>query len=268
MTPTEKKQWEIGQGELVAERLNEIEGCDYTVIPAEQEPADIVLKSSTGRFIERQAQVVSIPVVGDRSDRRDRKSKRTPLALPYLRYRNDNDNLSRVEARLAKKLLEFGIRNLRVDVILSPEAEVYGIKAETLTLLAEIVVCEQMKGDFELRYFEINNRNSNLADCIHNLRISHHPELGSGVRVVIPKGSPVPTDEKWIIEGIRKKLNKYGGEAAVKDLTLIIGAAGFVDSRQVAAFEKGYSKSELPFAEIWINTLDGTYCLKKRYLLP
>ena len=66
-------------------------------------------------------------------------------------------------------------------------------------------------------------------------------------------------------EGIQKKVAKYGGEEAVRDLMLIIGVAGFVDDEQVNAFHQAFAEAQLPFAEIWINTpFHGTICLKKR----
>jgi len=45
-----------------------------------------------------------------------------------------------------------------------------------------------------------------------------------------------------------------GGEEVVRGITLIIGAAGFVDDEQVAAFQRAFCEAELPFAEIYINT--------------
>jgi hypothetical protein len=49
-TRRDKKQWEMRQGFLVAKTLNESEGFDYEAGPAEQEPADVILKSSSGKL--------------------------------------------------------------------------------------------------------------------------------------------------------------------------------------------------------------------------
>src|SRR5260370_19067145 len=61
-TREDKKQWEIRQGFLVAKTLNETEGSDYEAGPAKQEPADVILKSSSGKYPDREAQIVSIPL--------------------------------------------------------------------------------------------------------------------------------------------------------------------------------------------------------------
>ncbi|QHS52890.1 hypothetical protein [Edaphobacter sp. 12200R-103] len=62
MTAAQKKLWEVHQGKLVAKSLNEAEGSDYEAHPSEREPADVVLKSSSDKFPDREAQIVSIPL--------------------------------------------------------------------------------------------------------------------------------------------------------------------------------------------------------------
>ncbi|QHS52889.1 hypothetical protein [Edaphobacter sp. 12200R-103] len=162
-------------------------------------------------------------------------------------------------------LLELGARHLLVGVIPSDKAVMRGVPTPIVRALAEIIAREQLKGDLVLRYEELEKQNPDVADLIHIVNISHHPEIIPDIEIEIPTGGAVPTDGQWIIEGIVKKLNKYGGENAVKDLALIIGVAGFVDDRQIASFEQSFLEAQLPFAEIWINTqFHGTYCLKKR----
>ena len=72
----------------------------------------------------------------------------------------------------------------------------------------------------------------------------------------------LPDDGSWIEEGIELKLKKYGGAEAVKDLTLVIGVEALIDGQQVASFTAAHPPESLPFAEIWINSMEGPTCLK------
>jgi hypothetical protein len=104
-----------------------------------------------------------------------------------------------------------------------------------------------------------------LAELLHSVLVSYDPEIIKDVSVDIPAGGAVPLDGRWIEAGIQKKVAKYGGDGAVRDLALIIGVAGFVDDEQVNAFQRAFVEAQLPFAEIWINTpFHGTICLKRR----
>ena len=74
----------------------------------------------------------------------------------------------------------------------------------------------------------------------------------------------LPDDGSWIEEGINLKLKRYGGANAVKALTLVIGVEALVDKQQVQAFMTSHRPEDLPFAEIWINSMGGPVCLKPR----
>jgi hypothetical protein len=241
----EKKQWEVRQGALVARAINEDEGTDYDVSPAAREPADVVLKSICGKYPTREAQVVSIP-------------------LDY-RSRDDKHTLRHLETSLEQILLARGMRHILVGVIPSGAVEMYGVPRHIVERLADLIEHEGRNCDVSLNYYEIYDRDHELGEMFHIINISHHPDVIRDVEIDIPRGGAVPRDGRWIEEGIRKKLVKYGGEDAVRNLALIIGVAGFVDDRQIAAFRTTFAESELPFAEIWINTqFHGTSCLKNR----
>jgi hypothetical protein len=106
------------------------------------------------------------------------------------------------------------------------------------------------------------------SDFFHNVVISERG-LVPNTRVEIPAGGALPPDGRWIEDGIRHKLRRYGGEGAVRGIALIIGVAGFVDDEQVAAFQRAFCEADLPFAEIYINTpFHGTICLKAREAAP
>jgi hypothetical protein len=64
--------------------------------------------------------------------------------------------------------------------------------------------------------------------------------------------------------GVAAQLPDDGGPDAVKDLTLVIAVEALVDRQQVDAFIAANPSEELPFAEIWINSMEGVICLKPR----
>jgi hypothetical protein len=57
-----KKAWELEQCRRVAEAINEAEDADYEAQPPNAEPADAVLVRKSKKFVQRPAQVVSIPL--------------------------------------------------------------------------------------------------------------------------------------------------------------------------------------------------------------
>lgn len=241
---TRKTEREMREGELVAQALNKAGGTDYEAVPASQEPADVTLRSISGRFPTRQAQVVSIPL--------------------DFRSRDDKHTLIRIETTLEEMLRERDIHHMLVGIFPSSRAEMHGAPRKVVERLADLIEKEGRNRDISFSNFEMYERDPVLAEMFDGINISHHPGFIENVEIDIPRGGSFPRDGRWIQQGILKKLVKYGGAAAVKDLVLIIGVAGFVDDRQVAAFLRGHPESDLPFAEIWINTTyHGTYCLKK-----
>lgn len=242
---TEKKAWEVEQGAVVANELNRAEGTDYKAEAGTSEPADVVLTSSNPNFPNRSAQVVSIPL--------------------NFRHRDDKQTVQRLQATLVELLMQRGMRHMLVGLILSGKAELHGMKPGVVDQLADIIVSEGASKDVNIRYDAIYERLPELAELVHDIFVSHHPDVIEEVSVDIPAGGAFPMDGRWIQEGIQKKVDKYGGEKAVNDLMLIIGVAGFVNDEQVTAFQKTFAETNLPFAEIWINTpFHGTICLKRR----
>ncbi len=240
-----KKQWEVWQGALVARAINQAEGTDYEASPATQEPADVVLKSISGKYPDIEAQVVSIPL--------------------DFRSRNDKHTLIQLETYLRQILLDRGMHHMFIGVIPSGEVEMHGVPRHIIDRLADLIEREGRNREVYLSNDDIYDCDHELGEMFHSINISHHPDVIKDVKIDIPQGCAVPPDGWWIEEGIRKKFVKYGGYDAVKNLALIIGVAGIVDDRQIAAFRTTFAESELPFAEIWINTqFHGTSCLKNR----
>jgi hypothetical protein len=239
---SEKKNWERGQCQLVAVEINKAKGTDYEVHPPDAEPADGTLKSKSGAHPPLPLQVVSIPL--------------------DFRHRDDKHSVEKIREVLRRSLEEHGFNHCCVGLILSGEAEMYGIKHAELELLTEIVLKEAANGNRTLKYEDILERSPELSELVHDIIISHHEEIQKP-DVDIPAGGALPPDGRWIKEGILKKVEKYGGAEAVKNLVLVIGVAGFVDDEQVQAFRADHPTDTLPFAQIWIVTpFHGVVCLK------
>lgn len=241
----EKKEWELAQCRLVAAEVNKARKTDYKPQPSTKEPADAVLVSALDKHPPLPVQVVSIPL--------------------DFRHRDDKHSVAKIQKTLDALLSKHGLKHCMVGLILSGEAEMRGIKHSLVEELAEIILVEAAKGDaVTLRYEDILDLSPELAELIHDILISHHDEI-PGLEIDIPAGSALPPDGRWIEEGILKKVKKYGGAEAVKDLMLVIGVAGFVDDEQVDAFQNSHRAEMLPFSEIWIVTpFHGVICLKPR----
>jgi len=238
----QKTAWEVEQGTLVAGYLNGTQGTDYEARAADAEPSDVVLISPTVRFPARNAQVVSIPL--------------------DFRHRDDKQTVIRVQERLAQFLKERGIDEIYVGLSLGGEGEMHGMARPQVEQLADLIVQKRGDQDVTLQYHDTYEHFPELAELVHTIFISR-PDVFCGMQIDIPAGGAIPPDGRWIEEGIRHKLARYGGEEAVRNLTLIIGVAGFVDDEQVVAFQRAFCEANLPFAEIYINTpFDGTVCLK------
>jgi hypothetical protein len=88
--------------------------------------------------------------------------------------------------------------------------------------------------------------------------------------VDVGEGQWLPSDGRWIKEGIRKKLERYRDPQMVENVILVIGVAAFVDGEQIDAFRAANPEELLPFSEIWIVTCydRGVFCLKSRTAEP
>ena len=238
----EKKRWELEQCQLVAKEMHNLLGTDYEAEPGDAEPADVTLRSKSGAFPSLQVQVVSIPL--------------------DFRHRDDKHSVQKIREVLAKDVPARGLTHCSVGLVLSGEAAMRGIKHDELETLINIILSEARPGNLTLRYEDILERSEELAKSVHNIVIWIDESIPN-IEIDIPEGGALPPDGRWIIEGILKKVDKYGGANAVKELVLVIGVAGFVDDEQVQAFREAYLPDALPFAQIWIVTpFDGVICLK------
>jgi hypothetical protein len=180
-----------------------------------------------------------------------------------FRHRDDKHSVEKIKDSLKRSLERRGFIHTSVDLILSGEAEMLGIKHGALQTLTDIVLSEAEKnGKLTLKYDELSERWPELSELVHTIVVCHFEEL-HGPEVDVPSGGALPPDGQWIKEGIDKKVEKYGGTEAVKGLVLVIGVAGFVDKEQVDAFLKDNPADTLPFSQIWIVTpFHGVICLK------
>lgn len=237
-----KKNWELAHCQLAATEMNRQQGTDYEPQPPDAEPADVSLKSKSGKYPTLPVQVVSIPL--------------------DFRHRDDKHSVEKIKKTLNELLTAGGLVHCLVGIILSGEAEIHGIKNSMIDVLADFILREARTGDRELKYEEICGQSEELSALVHNIFISHHEEI-PGIEIDIPAGSALPPDGRWIAEGIFKKAERYGGMDAVKGLTLVMGAAGFVDDEQIHAFQAAHRPDTLPFSQIWIVTpFHGVACLK------
>jgi len=216
----EKKQWELQQCRLVAQEMHKPLGTDYEAEPGNAEPADVTLTSTSGAFPSLQVQVVSIPL--------------------DFRHRDDKHSVEKIRETLAKVLPARGLKHCSVGLILSGEAELHGMSHTALEALTDIILKETTGGNRTLRHEDILERSPEIAELVHDILICHE-EIIPNVEIDIPAGGALPPDGRWIMEGILKKVEKYGGAEVVKDLALVIGVAGFVDDEQVQAFQAAYS---------------------------
>jgi hypothetical protein len=237
-----KKQRELYFSQLVAQEMNKTRGTDYEAGPSDGEPADATLRSKSGKFPTLPVQVVSIPL--------------------DFRHRDDKHSVDKIRESLKSSLQEHGFKHYVVGLILSGKGEMRGIKHRDLEILTDIVLREAASGGRTIDYGEIYEQSSELSELVHTIIVSHHEELQSP-DVDIPAGGALPPDGRWIKEGIKLKVKKYGGAEAVKELVLVICVAGFVDDDQVDAFLHENPAEGLPFLQIWIVTpFHGVICLK------
>ncbi len=241
----EKKRREIAYCLEVCHTINRLRGTDYEPRPSLDEPADVVLISESGEHAPIPTQVVTIPL--------------------DFRHRDDNQNIEKFKETLRDTLFAGGLRNCLVGPILSGEAQMKGVPRPLVKQLAEIVLHEASRNRKAiLTYDDILARAPELAEYIHEVHVFDDPVV-DGLDIDIPSGSAFPGDGQWIEEGIRKKVEKYGGDQAVAKLMLVIGGAGHVDTRQIEMYYDSGGETKLPFLEIWIvPPFRDPVCLKPR----
>lgn len=239
----EKKERELIPCRWLAKELNRARGTDYKVIASSEEPADVLFTSASRKHPEIPAQVISIPL--------------------DWRHRDDNQSVQRIRRYLKDALLKRGLKHCSVGIILTGPDELKGLNNSLLEQLIKLVEEESRKGNRKLNYEEIGAYFPELARYVHYIIITHYEGI-EDVDVDIPShASALPSDGRWIEEGIHKKAQKYGGAESVKNLMLVIDVAGVVDDEQIDAFRAANPEEGLPFFEIWIVAFHGMVCLKK-----
>jgi hypothetical protein len=247
-TEREKKELEVAEVQPVAEEINSKLGTDYVAKPSQIEPADVLLQSPSGSHAERPVQVVSIP--------RD------------YEIRADNKNIERLKSTLAEALQQRGVSHCAVGMTVLANATKRGVPQQQIAHLADeitkISASMELGGIYELDHMNFLGFDPELTAYISNA-VVFRDDSHNGVTVDTPGvAAQLPDDGKWIDEGIHLKLKKYGGVDAVRNLTLVIAVEALVDRQQVDAFIAANPPEKLPFAEIWINSTEGVFCLKPR----
>jgi hypothetical protein len=239
----EKKERELIPCRWLAKEINSTQGTDYKACASNKEPADVLLRSVSGRHPEIAVQVVSIPL--------------------DWRQRDDIHCVTRTKEALTGALQRRGLEHCLIDLAPTAKTEKRGIPKSLVERLADLVFGEAAKGNRQLDYRQIGAYSPQLSEYINYISIFCHRAVPK-VRVDIASGALLPPDGRWIEEGIAKKVVKYGGATAVKNLTLVIDIASVVDDEQIAAFKAAHVEGTLPFSEIWILGLQGIVCLKRK----
>jgi hypothetical protein len=250
---TQKKKWELCQCRAVAEEINRLRGTDYEAVnykeiyPQEDFP-DVLLRSPSGSHPDLAVEVTSIPA-------------------GFLQ-RDDKHSDQRITETLRKLLSSKGVEHYDIGVGLSTEARAHGVKEALLRQLAdllfEVVSHHPGVAHRKVCFSEIHRHSPELAKYVTDVILLRYGSMPS-VQVDVGIGQRLPSDDRWIEEGIRKKVESYGGRA-VEKLMLVIGVAAFVDLEQIEAFRAAHPEESLPFSEIWIVTYydRGVFCLKSK----
>lgn len=243
MNPAEKKRLELIACQSVASEINRATGTDFRPEEGAQEPADIHFVSLSGRWPNRDAQVVSTP--------RD------------IHHRDDNHNLERIKQNMEAALNVRGIRGIYVGLLPDVTAVERGARPQLLGQIADFISAKDKQGDFTVHYDELLDRLPEVAEYFHQFFVSFFPDQDLTVVDVAGPGGALPQDGRWIEDAIALKVARYGGPQYVQNLMLVIDACGFVTEEQIGAFRQAHPPEVLPFSEIWITgSPAGTICLK------
>jgi hypothetical protein len=226
--------------------LNSEEGTDYEVFPSNEEPADVRFVSPSGQFPDRMVQVVTIP--------------------HDYEVRADNRNVERLKRDLEQALEDRNVQYLTVGLTLLGETPKRGVPKEQVDNLADLISAAHEEDSPEpIRQFgwaHLLARDPALTGYVATV-VLFEDETNQRATVDTPGvATQLPDDGSWIEDGMQLKLKKYGGKEAVKDLTLVIGVEALVDRQQVDAYLQTHTTEEIPFHEVWINSVEGTIRLK------
>lgn len=243
----EKKKKEVAECEPVAEAINAESGTDYIAKPHDVEPADVILESASGSYPNRMVQVVSIP--------------------HDSQIRAESGNAGQFKASLEQALKQLDVRHCCVGFTPCENLARRGVPRAQVDHLADRIrdiSAHLNEGTYEIGHMEMLAFDPELMAYLSNV-VLFRDDHCEGVTVDAPGVvAELPDDGSWIDQGIKLKLKKYGSAGAVKELALVIGVEALVDNQQVKAFMAEHAPGDLPFAEIWINSAEGLYCLKSR----
>src|ERR1043166_346609 len=241
----DKHSRETSLGVEFSKALNATLGSDYHSSHAEDENdiADVHLVSPSKKFPFRKVQIVSAPIVTERED---------------LIYRDDNGNLQGLKSKLEQRLFEAGGKGLEVHIIPTDLAITNRVPSAIIDDLGTRILACSHKSEPVGEGEEVHG---DLADWFTYVNCIRMPDSEPPV-VMFNRSAWLPADGDWIAEAIRKKLNDYGGEANVRDVSLLIDAQAFITDLQIKAFLKAEQSSKLPFLEIWLySPFGGMRCL-------
>jgi hypothetical protein len=239
----EKKNWEVAQCHAVAQEINRVRQTDYEARSSGRAFPDVYLISTSGKHPKLEVEVVSIPVDPKERDQKDSDEK--------------------IRRGLARLLSARNLKHYQLYPHLTDRARAHGMSGTLLERLAEVVAEGVAQGNARVRFDEIYRHSPELAKYVDDIVISHYKSI-PGVEIDVAEGQWLPSDGRWIEQGVVRKLKKYGGPTGVKDLVLVIGVFAFVDDEQISAFRAANPVESLPFSEIWIVSYDRVICLKQR----
>jgi hypothetical protein len=242
----EKKKWETAQCQAVANQINMERGADYEARCSGIEFPDGILKSASGRYPDLPVEVVSVPI--------------DPME------RDEKDSDRKIMQTLTQSLSSKGVEHYRVDLGLTAEARAHGankaVVEQLADLLVEVTSNEVISTNRRVTFREICKFSAQLAKYFNDVFLFHQRSI-RGVQVDLAEGRRLPSDGRWIEEGIRRKEEKYGRQN-IENVMLVIDFAAFVDQEQISSFRAANPAASLPFSELWIVTYydHGVFRLK------
>jgi hypothetical protein len=252
---TRKKEREIAPCRVVARAINELQKADYYVPDANyqlehcREPVDVVLLSETGRHPARNVQVTTIPFVTNPSD---------------LELRDDNGNISKIEDRLRRVLLERNVTALQLDICLAQSGVISVLPDQSIRKLAELVQSMRLSEHWSIDDRGIWRFSPDLA--VYVSHVCGMPLPSPSILVHAGRGCIIPEDRRFIDEAILHKGNSKYSPTEVSSLTLVIEASSTVVPEQIDRYLSCRKPSEIPFWEVWIVPAFGdmAIALKKQ----
>jgi hypothetical protein len=227
--------------QCVADEMNARDGTDYRAELCRPDPPDVHLVSESGRYPIRGAEVVTTP--------------------QDFTIRSDNRNLQELERKLNEQLTGRGVGGSFVDVAWAKDAVRYGLKNwhHVISELATTIAEHRSNDAGKLHITKSDLLDPAVKNAVDFVSVIPLPK--QYLQVDSCGGFCLPLDGRWIEEAVRKKLEKKYDEREASEWILVIDGFQYVDDEQITAFRAAHTGAQLPFAEIWIVTIFGTYRL-------